>query len=170
MRTLIALIAALLILSAGLTAVTKKKKSSVAGKKKSTVTAKKAPAKKTTSRAASSKKRSRTGSKTTSKKKVSSKKTRGRKTTARNWRSRQLAPTPERYREIQQALIDKGYLTAEATGRWDQASIDALRRFQQEQKLEPTGKINSLSLIALGLGPKYDTSAAVALPPPLAKP
>jgi hypothetical protein len=30
----------------------------------------------------------------------------------------------------------------------------ALKRFQEEQKLEATGKLDSLSLIRLGLGPK----------------
>jgi hypothetical protein len=41
-----------------------------------------------------------------------------------------------------------------------------LRRFQQEQNLEPSGKIDSLSLIALGLGPKYDRAAAAPAPKP----
>lgn len=78
-------------------------------------------------------------------------------TKAATWRNRQLAPSPDRYREIQQALATKGYLQAEqATGTWDQNSTDALKRFQVEQNLEPSGKINSLSLIALGLGPKHD--------------
>jgi Putative peptidoglycan binding domain len=77
------------------------------------------------------------------------------------WRNRQTAPTPDRYREIQQALAAKGYLKAEdATGVWNPNSVDALKRFQAEQKIESTGKINSLSLIALGLGPKHETAAA----------
>jgi N-acetyl-anhydromuramyl-L-alanine amidase AmpD len=71
----------------------------------------------------------------------------------------QAAPTPERYKEIQQALASKGYLTPDqATGQWDSASADALKHFQADQKIDSTGKINSLSLIALGLGPKHDTS------------
>jgi len=75
------------------------------------------------------------------------------------WRTRQSAPTAERYKEIQGALAAKGYLTSEqSTGTWNQASIDALKRFQAEQKIEPTGKINSLSLIALGLGPKRESA------------
>jgi hypothetical protein len=79
------------------------------------------------------------------------------------WRNRQTAPTQARYREIQEALAAKGYLPAEAAnGVWNQSSIDALKRFQVDQKIETTGKINSLSLIALGLGPKRD---AVVLPP-----
>ena len=66
------------------------------------------------------------------------------------------SPTADRYREIQQALADKGYLTTEVNGAWDQASIEALNRFKTEQKLKADGKICSLSLIALGLGPKYE--------------
>lgn len=68
-----------------------------------------------------------------------------------------MQPTPERYQEIQNALVAKGCLRPEqATGSWDQNSIDALKRFQAEQKLDATGKITSMSLIALGLGPKHD--------------
>jgi hypothetical protein len=33
-----------------------------------------------------------------------------------------------------------------------------MKRFQAEQTLESTGRIDSLSLIALGLGPKHDTA------------
>jgi hypothetical protein len=72
-------------------------------------------------------------------------------------RPRQMQPTAERYHEIQSALVAKGYLNPEqATGAWDQNSIDALKKFQAEQKLDASGKITSLSLIALGLGPKHD--------------
>jgi hypothetical protein len=76
------------------------------------------------------------------------------------WRNRQLAPTPQRYKEIQDALAAKGYLKPEdANGAWDQASVEALKKFQAGQNLDSTGKINSLSLIALGLGPKRETAA-----------
>ena len=47
---------------------------------------------------------------------------------------------------------------------WGQASIDGLKRFQADQKIDTTGKINSLSLIALGLGPKHDAMAAAPVP------
>ena len=69
-------------------------------------------------------------------------------------RSYQQAPTPERYQEIQQALADKGYFKGSVDGKWSADSVDALKKFQSEQSLEPDGKIGSLSLIALGLGPK----------------
>jgi hypothetical protein len=91
---------------------------------------------------------------------------RGKKVPAKrvSWRNRQLAPTPQRYKEIQDALAAKGYLKPEdASGTWNQASADALKKFQAGQNLDSTGKINSLSLIALGLGPKRET--AVPKPP-----
>lgn len=88
---------------------------------------------------------------------------RSKSKSAAAWRSRQLAPTPDRYKEIQSALANKGYLNQPANGVWDSQSAEALRHFQQDQNLEPTGKLNSLSLIALGLGAKRTT---VPYPPP----
>jgi hypothetical protein len=80
-------------------------------------------------------------------------------------RPRQAQPTPDRYHEIQDALVAKGYLRPEqSTGAWDQNSVDALKRFQAEQKLDVTGKFSALTLIALGLGPKYDAAALPAPP------
>lgn len=64
--------------------------------------------------------------------------------------------------------MSKGYLKPEeASGVWDQNSSDALKRFQSEQKLQSTGKIDSLSLIALGLGPKHDSAEARPAPLPV---
>jgi len=109
---------------------------------------------------------------TTSKKKVAAKKTASststkkrrsttRKPTVASWRATQKAPTPERYKEIQQALASKGYLQSETpSGVWDNSSVSALKKFQEDQSLEPSGKLDSLSLIALGLGPKHDQPPA----------
>jgi peptidoglycan hydrolase-like protein with peptidoglycan-binding domain len=83
-------------------------------------------------------------------------KTKGKKVVPRS--RAQQAPTTDRYKEIQQALISKGYLQGEATGQWGPDCVDALKRFQSEQNLTPDGKIGSLSLIALGLGPKRLTA------------
>ena len=95
-------------------------------------------------------------SKNAAAKKTAAKKTASKKTVA-SWRSTQRTPTPERYKEIQQALASKGYLEPTASsGVWDDSSVTALKKFQQEQNLEPSGKIDSLSLIALGLGPRRD--------------
>ncbi len=70
--------------------------------------------------------------------------------------SYQLHPDSSRYTEIQKALADRGYFKGEANGVWGDDSVDALKRFQADQKLDADGKINSLSLIGLGLGPKHD--------------
>jgi peptidoglycan hydrolase-like protein with peptidoglycan-binding domain len=76
----------------------------------------------------------------------------------------QQQPTADRYREIQQALADRGYFQGTADGTWGPDSADALRRFQVDQDLDADGKISSLSLIALGLGPKYENAAVRTSP------
>jgi hypothetical protein len=95
---------------------------------------------------------------------------RGKKTTGKRgvtWRNRQMSPTPDRYREIQGALASKGFLKPEdATGTWNQTSSDAMKKFQAEQNLDSNGKINSLSLIALGLGPHRDPAPPKTPPQP----
>jgi peptidoglycan hydrolase-like protein with peptidoglycan-binding domain len=143
MRKLVylAVVAAFLVFdwSAGAAVPAKKK----APARKTSVTRKKSSARKTSSRRRSTSKR-RTAT----------------------WRNRQMTPTPERYKEIQQALAAKGYLSAdEANGTWGSSSVEALKRFQAEQNIEASGKINSLSLIALGLGPKREP-----VPPQIAPP
>jgi peptidoglycan hydrolase-like protein with peptidoglycan-binding domain len=68
-------------------------------------------------------------------------------------RSTQQQPTLDRYREIQQALADRGYFAGSPDGNWSSESVIALKRFQRDQNLVDDGKIGSLSLIAMGLGP-----------------
>jgi peptidoglycan hydrolase-like protein with peptidoglycan-binding domain len=91
-----------------------------------------------------------------------------KKKTAVVRRAAQQQPTVERYKEIQQALADKGYFHGPVDGAWGADSVEALKRFQREQNLEDDGKIGSLSLIALGLGPAR--SAAAASPAPGSSP
>jgi hypothetical protein len=69
-------------------------------------------------------------------------------------RSTQQQPTPDRYKEIQQALADRGYFNGTVDGTWGADSLDALKRFQRDQNIADDGKLGSMSLIALGLGPK----------------
>ena len=70
----------------------------------------------------------------------------------------QTGPTPDRYREIQESLISKGYMQqGSATGTWDQSSMDAMRKYQADQKMDPTGKITAKALITLGLGPRDES-------------
>lgn len=108
--------------------------------------------------------RTRTSPRTRTKPAKTSAKSTGRAhaTTAAPVASRSLQqgqPSPERYAEIQQALVAKGYLKNEATGQWTNESGAALKHFQSDQNLTPDGKLNSLSLIALGLGPKRTMTA-----------
>ncbi len=71
-----------------------------------------------------------------------------------------VIPSTDRYREIQEALAQKGYLTTPPTGVWDQNAQDAMRKFQTDQNLSVSGKLSSRSLIALGFG-----SPTAAVPP-----
>jgi peptidoglycan hydrolase-like protein with peptidoglycan-binding domain len=105
---------------------------------------------------------SKTGS--ASRKASASKTTATKKKTVVVRRVAQQQPTPERYKEIQQALADKGYFHGPVDGTWGADSADALKRFQREQNLEDDGKIGSLSLIALGLGPQRGTASAGPAP------
>ncbi len=70
--------------------------------------------------------------------------------------SYQLHPDPERYQQIQQALADRGYFKGQVNGQWEDDSVDALKRFQADQKLADDGKISALTLSDLGLGPKHN--------------
>ncbi len=78
----------------------------------------------------------------------------------------QQQPTSDRYKEIQQALADKGYFQGPADGSWGPDSADALKRFQREQNLDADGKLSALSLMALGLGPRRGGASAEAVKPP----
>ncbi|MCC7340431.1 MAG: peptidoglycan-binding protein [Bryobacterales bacterium] len=85
----------------------------------------------------------------------------------------QQAPTQARLLEIQQALQTNGFLQGEPSGRWDDASASAMKHFQEQHDIAPTGKINALSLIALGLGPKRGPApgaTSVLEAPPAADP
>ncbi|MBI3933538.1 MAG: peptidoglycan-binding protein [Acidobacteria bacterium] len=59
--------------------------------------------------------------------------------------------------EIQRALAEAGYYSGTANGIGGDASITALKQFQQDQGLEPTGKIDALTLIRLDLGLQYES-------------
>lgn len=77
---------------------------------------------------------------------------RKRKKTARG----QKKIDPDRAQEIQEALIREHYLTGEATGKWNQASEDAMRRYQADHGWQSKTVPDSRALINLGLGPSHD--------------
>src|SRR5271169_421511 len=60
---------------------------------------------------------------------------------------------PERTVAIQQALVQEHYLSGEPTGKWDQATKDALVRYQAENGWQTKVTPDSRALIKLGLGP-----------------
>ena len=89
---------------------------------------------------------SQSSSTTAKKKKVSSKSKKKPKVKG------QTAPTSDRIREIQSALQKDGSYEGSPTGKWDEATTDAMRRYQDKNGLNPTGKIDAVSLNKLGLG------------------
>jgi peptidoglycan hydrolase-like protein with peptidoglycan-binding domain len=64
----------------------------------------------------------------------------------------QTAPTPDRIKEIQSALQKDGSYEGTPTGKWDAATIDAMKKYQDKNGISPTGKIDAVSLNKLGLG------------------
>lgn len=109
--------------------------------------------------------------KTTPKKTTTRKTTRKKTTTARRRAPvRQATPERDRIVEIQQALTERGY-PVEPTGTWGPQSVAALKQFQEEhdiRNLSGRGKLDPLTLIALGLGPKHEP--AVPTPPAAPEP
>jgi len=81
----------------------------------------------------------------------------------------QAAPSPQRLREIQQALARSGHYDRQPSGQFDAATVAALQRFQRDHGLEPTGKLNALTLKKLGqFGLPAHTRASAAQTPPTA--
>ena len=75
----------------------------------------------------------------------------------------QKVPTPERISEIQQALAKDGSFAGKPSGKWDDSTIEATRKFQETHGLNPTGKLDAKTLQQLGLGSQ---TAGVAPPTP----
>jgi peptidoglycan hydrolase-like protein with peptidoglycan-binding domain len=117
---------------------------------------KKAAAKGSSSKGSTSK-----GSKSKGTKAAAGKKSTSANTAAARYRrSTQKEPVPERYKEIQRSLADRGYFAGPVNGTWGPDSVEALKRFQRDQNIGDDGKLGSLSLIALGLGPKRGAGEA----------
>jgi hypothetical protein len=77
----------------------------------------------------------------------------------------------QRAQAIQEALIRQHYLSGEASGTWDEASEQAMRRFQREHGWQDKTVPDSRALIKLGLGPSTDhllnpESAMTTVPDP----
>lgn len=78
----------------------------------------------------------------------------------------QKAPAPDRISEIQQALAKDGSFNGAPSGRWDDSTVEAMKKFQAGHGLNPSGKLDAPTLNKLGLGSQ---TAGVAAPmPPIA--
>jgi peptidoglycan hydrolase-like protein with peptidoglycan-binding domain len=78
----------------------------------------------------------------------------------------QKAPAPERISEIQQALAKDGSFSGTPSGKWDDSTVEAMKKFQAGHGLNPSGKLDAPTLNKLGLGSQ---TAGVAAPmPPIA--
>ncbi len=73
----------------------------------------------------------------------------------------QKAPTSERISEIQIALAKDGSYAGGPSGKWDDSTAAAMRKFQSSHGLNPTGRLDAPTLQKLGLG---STTAGVAAP------
>lgn len=62
----------------------------------------------------------------------------------------------ERAQQIQEALIRAHYLNGEASVTWNQASEDAMRKYQADHGWQSKTVPDSRALISLGLGPSKD--------------
>jgi peptidoglycan hydrolase-like protein with peptidoglycan-binding domain len=64
----------------------------------------------------------------------------------------QKAPAPDRIREIQTALQKEGAYQGDPSGKWDDSTVEAMKKFQDKNGLTPTGKIDARAIEKLGLG------------------
>jgi murein L,D-transpeptidase YcbB/YkuD len=77
----------------------------------------------------------------------------------------QAAPTPERINEIQSALAKNGAYDGVPSGKWDDSTVDAMKKFQSAHGLNPSGKLDAPTLQKLGLGSETAGLAAPTPPP-----
>jgi len=68
----------------------------------------------------------------------------------------QAAIDNQRAREIQEALVREHYMNGDPSGKWDDATQQALRRYQADQGWQSKTVPDSRALIRLGLGPDHE--------------
>jgi peptidoglycan hydrolase-like protein with peptidoglycan-binding domain len=79
------------------------------------------------------------------------------------WEKGQKVPTPARISEIQLALAKDGSFSGTPNGKWDDSTVEAMKKFQDTHGLNPSGKLDAKTLQQLGLG---SSTAGVAAPLP----
>ena len=88
-----------------------------------------------------------------------------KKVSSRRKEKGQKAPTPDRISQIQDALAKDGSLAGTPNGKWDDATVEAMRKFQGSHGLNPSGKLDALTLEKLGLGSQTAGVAEPVAPP-----
>jgi len=88
-----------------------------------------------------------------------------KKSSARRKERGQQAPARDRISEIQQALGKEGSFSGTPNGIWDDSTVGAMKNFQSTHGLNPTGKLDALTLQKLGLG-SQTAGVAPPVPPP----
>jgi peptidoglycan hydrolase-like protein with peptidoglycan-binding domain len=106
-----------------------------------------------------------TTAKTTTRTTKKSSRTRKSSTRKSNRVKGQAAPTPDRVNDIQGALAKNGAYTGSPTGKWDDSTVEAMKKFQVSHGLNPTGKMDALTLQKLGFGSET-AGMGVPTPPP----
>lgn len=77
----------------------------------------------------------------------------------------QKAPAAARVTEIQTALAKDGSYAGIPTGKWDEGTTAAMRKFQSTHGLNATGRLDAPTLQRLGLGSQTAGMAAPTPPP-----
>ena len=88
-----------------------------------------------------------------------------KKTSSRRKEKGQMAPTPDRISTIQDALAKDGSFTSTPNGKWDDSTVEAMKKFQGAHGLNPSGKLDALTLEKLGLGSQTAGIAEPVAPP-----
>jgi hypothetical protein len=86
--------------------------------------------------------------------KTSSKHKKSHKTSAKSHGQKKI--DPQRAQEIQEALIREHYLDGKATGQWNDATQQAMQRYQADNGWQSKTTPDARALIKLGLGPDHE--------------
>jgi Putative peptidoglycan binding domain len=91
----------------------------------------------------------------TSQHSTASKRKKSRKSTTHRARGQQKID-PKRALEIQEALIREHYLTGKPTGVWNDATQQAMQKYQADNNWQSKTTPDARALIKLGLGPDHE--------------
>src|SRR5262249_6426253 len=106
------------------------------------------------------------GTRASSSSKAGTSKPRGTKRTSRKAKQRgQMAPAADRISEIQTALAKDGSFKGTPNGKWDDSTVDAVKKFQSAHGMNPIGRLDAPTLQKLGLGSSTSGVAAPQGPP-----